>query len=276
MPYSRSSSPFDQISNYIRRSQIPATLSLIAVCVVLFLFNFFPPHLLSATPFFAFEIPIASKMELIALFTYPFLNDFLTTVFGVMWLFWVGGSLERSWGSGKFLLFFLLMTPISGLGLVLGSTIFHSHNVVFLLGGLWLPLTSVTVAWAAINPYVSILLYGLIPVQARWIAIFEVGVIYFVYYSSEPFMGLFVLAGALSAFLVVKLGLMTATYRGGSGPDLRIVSGGQNKRRPLDDAGMRVSLNPLNRFRAWQQRRKLAKLLQKSGFSDRDDDKRRR
>jgi hypothetical protein len=137
-------------------------------------------------------------------------------------------------------------------------------------------VTSVTVAWAAINPYVSILLYGLIPVQARWIAIFEVGVIYFVYYPSEPLLGLFVLAGALSAFLVVKFGLMTATYRGGSGPDLRIVSGGQNKRRPLDDAGMTVSLNPLNRFRAWQQRRKLAKLLQKSGFSDRDDDKRRR
>jgi membrane associated rhomboid family serine protease len=227
------------------------------------------------TEFFEFMPPLVSPLQIIALFTYPFLClDFITLAFACMWLFWIGGSLERSWGSGKFLLFFLLMTPASGIGLLVGYAAIH--QTAPLLGGLWLPVTSLTVAWATINPYVSILLYGLIPIQARWIAVFEVGVIYFVYYQGHPVLGLFVLAGALSAYLVVKLGVMTGSVYRAPGPDLRIINGGQGKRRPLDDAGITVSLNPINRFKAWQQRRKLAKLLQKSGFSDRDDDKRRR
>jgi len=276
MPYSRSSSPFEQAGDYLRRSQIPVTISLIAVCAVLFLVNFFAHPALLYSEYFRFSTPILGPGEWISLFTYPLVNsDFLSLVFGCLWLFWIGGSLERSWGSPKFLAFFFLISAASGLGLFIGSLILRVP--ADLIGALWLPLTSLTVAWATINPLQSVLLWGIVAIQARWIALFEIGVIYFVYYEGAPLLGLFVLLGALAAFLVVKLGVMTgSTYRRGAGPDLRIVSGGSGKKRPLDDAGSRLSLNPLDRYRAWQQRRKLAKLWQKSGFTDRDDDKSQR
>ncbi len=274
MPYSRSSSPFDQIVAYVRKSRTPATFSLIAVCVLLFLVDFFTQQALAKTIFFRFGTPIENPIQFVGLVTYPFLcPDFITLAFACLWLGSIGGSLERSWGSAKYLLFFLAMTPISGLGLLIGSAV--AKEPAYLLGALWLPVTSITVAWATINPLVTISIYGIIPVQARWVAVFEVGVIYFVYYEGHAVVGLFVLAGALTAYLVVKTGIMTTTpYRRNPAPGLRIVNGGQAKKRPLDDAGMKVSFNPITRFRAWQQRRKLAKLMQNSGFSNRDDEKR--
>jgi membrane associated rhomboid family serine protease len=276
MPYSRSSSPFEQVGNYLRRSQTPVTLTIIGVAIVLFLVSFFTRGSLILFSYLMLATPITTKADVVALFTYPFLNPYyLTIIFASLWMFWVGGSLERSWGSGKFAAFFFAVTVVSGLGLELGTLITHEPS--FIMGGLWIPVTALTVAWAAINPTQTVLAMGIVPIQARWIAIFEVGMIYFVYYEGAPVPGLFVLLGSLMAYLVVKFGIMTGmpSYRRPSGPDLRIISGGQSK-RPLDDAGLRVSYNPVNRFRAWQQKRKLANLFKNGEFSDRDDDKRRR
>ena len=260
----------------MRRSQIPVTLSLIAVCALLFLIDFFSRHMLALSPYFDFKTPFLTPLALISMFAYPLLNpDFLTVVFASLWLFWVGGSLERSWGSARFALFFFGITAASGIGVYFGSLLMHEEGS-FLRGGLWLPVTSLTVAWATINPLQTVMLYGIVPIQARWIALFEVGVIYFVYYEGESVLGLFALTGALAAYLIVKIGLMSSPSYRSSGPDLRIVNGGQNRRRPLDDAGTKTSLNPMDRYRAWQQRRKLAKLLLKSGFTDRDEDQPRR
>jgi membrane associated rhomboid family serine protease len=275
MPYSRSSSPFEQVGDFLRRSQTPATFALIAVCAVLFLADFFTRGALAGTGYFTFFAPIILPQQIISLFAYPFLNQsFISLAFASLWLYGIGGSLERSWGSVKYLFFFIAVTAASGLGLEFGCLLLHQG--ADLRGGLWLPVTSVTVAWATLNPYVSVMAYGLVPIQARWIAVFEVGVIYFVYYQGLAILGLFVLTGSLLAFLVVRLGWMNGSgYSGGPGPDLRIVSGG-HRRRPLDDVGSSLSFNPIDKIKAWQQRRKLAKLLQKSGFTDRDDNERKR
>jgi membrane associated rhomboid family serine protease len=260
------------MNSYFRRSQMPATLTIIAINAVLFLFYFFDRFV---SLFFTFIVPPFNILDVWTLFAYPLLTpNFFRVVFGCLWLVWVGGSLERSWGTFRYTIFFFALTAISGLGLFVGSLILHSEAVIV---GLWIPVTSMTVAWATINPLLTVMIYGLIPVQARWIAIFEVGVIYFVYYDGAPLLGLFALLGPLAAYVIVKMGLMTGiTMRMPRGPDLRIVGGGAGYGRPLDDAGIGMSLNPLNRIRSWQQRRRLAKLLQKSGFTNRDDDQRRK
>jgi hypothetical protein len=263
---------------------MPVTLAVVVTCAVLFLVNFFLQDRLEQSPTFSLITPIVNPIQTFSTFAYPLLGNygdhtsqggvFISEAFACLWLCWIGASLERSWGSLKYAIFFLLVTMTSSLGLEIGSIVLKQPAA--LIGGLWIPVTALTVGWATINPLVSVMIYGLVPIQARWIAIFEVLVIYFVYYEGFPYIGLFVLFGCLVAYLVVKSGVMTGSnYRKRPGPDLRIVSGG-SKRRPLDDAGTSLSLNPIDRYRAWQQRRKLAKLLQKSGFTDRDEDKRQR
>jgi membrane associated rhomboid family serine protease len=273
MSYSSYSSPFDSASNYVRRSQIPGTIALIVISSILFLTAFFDHNI---GFLFTFNAPPFAVIDLFTMFSYALLTqDFVKCVFLLFFLSMIGGSLERSWGTAKFLIFFFCLSAISAVGLVLGATVLRTQA---LLSGMYIPLTSAFVAWATINPLQTVLFCYIVPIQARWLAMFYVGVIYFELYGGSPVLGLFALLGPLVSYLTISSGLMIGIgYIPRKGPDLRVVKGGSHTRgRPLDDAGITMSLNPLSRLRAWQQRRRLAKLLQNSGYPEQDDEQRRR
>jgi membrane associated rhomboid family serine protease len=113
--------------------------------------------------------------------TYPLVNlDLLSLVFAVFWLWFIGGSLERSWGSKRYGWFCLLTSGVTGLSLAAIGLVF---KVPFQVYGLWLPIVGITWAWAALSPDQELLLWGLVPIRAKWLAWMEVLLTFLTYFN---------------------------------------------------------------------------------------------
>jgi membrane associated rhomboid family serine protease len=132
--------------------------------------------------------------------TYPLVNpDLLTLIFAVFWLWFIGGSLERSWGSKRYGWFLLLIAGVTGLALAAIGFLFKVWVPVY---GLWLPAVGITWAWANLNPNQELLLWGLVPVKAKWLAWLEVGLTFLTYFNSSKniIFGLAAVSGVAVAY----------------------------------------------------------------------------
>jgi len=189
-----------------------------------------------------------------SLLTYPLIGVGIVWVLlggYMMWLF--GGSLERAWGVAGYIRFLILVTLATAAGMWLGATLLGRSAA---LAGLSLPLAAVTVAWAAINPAERLLLYFVLPIESRWLAI---GVAVLVFFSFPFPMGLFALAGCAVAWWYVR----TGRY---------VLSGGPASRRPRRARApeRRTTLNPFALYRRWRLKRQFTRLMR--GSSTRDDE----
>jgi hypothetical protein len=208
--------------------------------------------------------------------------DFISLLFGCLWLFGIGGSLERSWGRGRYSLFLSLVTLAPSLGILLGTQIIHDATTVSqpLLAGLWVPLAAVTVAWAAIDPYQEILFYFVLKLQARWVAWISVGIIYFESFHFQPILGFFGLGGCLLAFYWVR-GRVPYSFqgmfdgiggrRGSRTPNLKFYDVDRGKRGRDDLNGESRQRGLLGKYQAYKERKKLEKLFRDSGYGDDND-----
>lgn len=80
--------------------------------------------------------------------------------------YWIGSSLEREWGAGKFTVYYLsgmLLTAICGvlLSLILGRDVIVSATYLNL---------SLFFAFATLFPDVQVLLFFIIPIKVKWLA----------------------------------------------------------------------------------------------------------
>lgn len=80
--------------------------------------------------------------------------------------YWIGSSLEREWGAGKFTVYYLsgmLLTAICGvlLSLILGRDVVVSATYLNL---------SLFFAFATLFPDVQVLLFFIIPIKVKWLA----------------------------------------------------------------------------------------------------------
>jgi membrane associated rhomboid family serine protease len=174
----------------------------------------------------------------------------------IFWLF--GGSLERAWGRRDYLVFLALVAAAPAVAVWLGSAV---AGRVVVLDGLWLPLAAATVAWATINPAERMLLYFVIPIEARWLGVLVVVLVVFSY----PFpLGLFALAGCAAAWWYVRQGRY-GVFRGRSGP-ARAPSRGRGARRGMP-------WNPLAWIRRWRLRRQFRRVIDESDLRDLDHGK---
>ena len=221
------------------------------------------------------------------LLTYPlFETDVINMVLGGVFLWLSGGSLERSWGSARYAIFFAAVTAAPALSVLLGSHLFPAAPLPP-LHGFFLPLSGLIVAFCMLNPE-QMLRFYFFPVKAKYVAII-VTVLTLLSYGA--IFGVFACGGILAAFLYVKfgrswgdIGSYSAPRRSFSGPDLRMDSrparpafrttldGSPQRRSPFDFAG---------RWKDLQDRRRLEKLWKNSGLPGsepewRDDEKRRR
>lgn len=193
------------------------------------------------------------------LFTYPLIGmgmGLLSLFFAVYWLWWAGGSLERSWGSGTFGLYFFLMSAITALGLTIGSML---TSIPASVAGLWLPIAGVTVAFAMLNPEQQILFFFVIPLKLKYLALIDMIIVLVQYGSTNPLMGVFALAGCGVSYWYVK-----------SGRSLRFPA--QRSRAEIIRVNpahaVRRSWNPLKRYKDYQAQKRLRNLLDNSGFKD--------
>lgn len=192
-----------------------------------------------------------------SLLTYPLIGGggILWVLLGgyMMWLF--GGSLERAWGTVDYIRFLVLVTVATAGGVWIGATLIGR---VASLAGLALPLAATTVAWAAVNPSERLLLYFVLPVEARWLA---VGAAVLVFFSFAFPVGLFALGGCAVAWWYVRTGRYALS--GG-------LSGGAISRRPRRARGpeRKRTLNPLALYRRWRLKRQFSRLMRGSTLRD--------
>jgi len=169
----------------------------------------------------------------------------------VFWLF--GGSLERAWGRRDDLVFLALVTTIPAVALWVGGVV---TGRMVALNGLWLPLAASTVAWATINPGERMLLYFVIPIEARWLGILVAVLVVFSY----PFpLGMFALTGCAAAWWYVRQGRY-GLFRGRQQSAWEPARGRETRRG--------TPLNPVAWFRRWRLRRQFRRLIDQSDLRD--------
>jgi len=204
-----------------------------------------------------------------SLLTYPFLvTSLLSLVFEGFWLYIVGGMLERSWGSRNFAVLFFIWTAICGV-VLLPVYYLTGGKIDVSLASLTLPNVCLTVAWAALDPDMELLFYGLIPVRAKWVALISVGYVFFTWgYAYGVPMSLLSLAGPAAAFYYVRkmprLNLGFRAPRAASPP---------RRRAPLlrEDAGPdRERVNRINPFAKKNEQQEIERLKRLLGEDDDD------
>lgn len=110
----------------------------------------------------------------------------LCFVFLVMWLFWVGGTIERDLGPVKYLATWALMILLPALFIVLLGPI---ATKAYGAAGTWLPVAGLTVIWCTRNPKHSIMMYGIIPVSGMWLGWITVGSVILLSGFGSPLLG---------------------------------------------------------------------------------------
>lgn len=212
-------------------------------------------------PWLGFVAPV-SLAQPWTLLTYPLLaGDPIGMLFYCLWLWWIGASLERSWGTRTYALFAAAMTIISALSLTLGTGLLHTGPIpVFYT----LPLAGLTVAWCALNPHQVIQIYGIIPILAKWLGVGTVLIEFFVYARINLLLGLFAIAACGASYYWIRVRgwreAFTYAYRAPQPKQPK------KKRGPRDDDFSLKDLNPIEKWKRAQRKKKFQRLFE-------DDDK---
>ncbi|MFN3682715.1 MAG: rhomboid family intramembrane serine protease [Fimbriimonadaceae bacterium] len=121
--------------------------------------------------------------------TYPFAfgrGDLIGVLFACLWLYGIGGQLERVWGRTRFLGFFFAMAALGALALLIGGFL---TGIGATLAGAFMPLAALTVAWGTLYPNQPVTFLFVLPMTGKWLAWLSAILVFFG--SSDPAMALF-------------------------------------------------------------------------------------
>ncbi len=258
-----------QVNRYFYSSGNPATIAIIAINALAFLIFAFGGSFLAHAMVFDTAAVLHRPWTLV---TWPlFSTDPINLLFGALWAIWCLGSLERSWGSVTLIWFYLIVNLIAAAGMFAGAILLGTTGVLL---GIMAGIAAPTVAWAAVNKRETILMMGIAPIAAPWLAI--ITMVFLWYWAGpaqgSPFLGFFPLAGCAAAYWYADKG--------------RFVIRGWTGRRPQSHGKLRMttlegeeSLHPKSlsaKLKARQEQRKLEDLWKRSTSNDKDDGPSRR
>jgi membrane associated rhomboid family serine protease len=251
----------ERINYWLFADRIPVTKTLIVTNVATFIFcvlarSLGPLHHLVFDPATVLSEPWT-------LVTYPIVSGdggLLYILFSCYWLWVAGGSLERSWGSGRFAIFFFQMCAVSAAAMYAGAL---TTGVEQPLIGLLLPLAGLTVAFGMVNPETIVLLMFVIPLKLKYLAAISAAAAFIGYAEASPLLGLFALAGCAFSYWYVR----TARYSAGP---VRLPERRPEVIRVHERDSLIGRLNPFRWFRRYRSKKRLRKLFEDSGL-DKDD-----
>lgn len=129
--------------------------------------------------------------------TYPF--DGSIGIFGILcaaiWMSSVGGQVEQDLTAPKYLAVILAFVALCPLFVLLGSLIMGETGYMF---GPLVVIECVTIMWATRAPLAVVKVFGILPVQARWLGVLGAA---FIFFSAPP---------KIAPFLLIPLGLIWA------------------------------------------------------------------
>ena len=167
---------------------------------IVYVLDMFSDNMLSAFLSFSFPAIIHGQIwRLVSFIIVPDSMNILWTVVSLLFYYSIGTTMEREWGSAKFTLFYacgILLTILSGV-------------ISGLFGAGYVSMTAVNqslfLAFATLYPNAQIRLYFILPLKAKWLAIFYVVMMGWSVLSSTILMGpaalLFVLPPILASLV---------------------------------------------------------------------------
>ena len=106
-------------------------------------------------------------------------------VIALYFYYWIGSTLEREWGTAKFNLYYFSGVLLTVIGTVLASLI---AGINFTVAGTTYVNLSMFLAFAMLFPNTQVLLFFIIPIKMKWLAIAD-GVLFAVDILSSLFHG---------------------------------------------------------------------------------------
>lgn len=107
------------------------------------------------------------------LVTYPFATfpgggGIFVMLFLLLWLYQIGGEVERDLGGQRYTITWIVFSILSALLVFVGAKIIGQQGILL---GPTIMSEVITVLWATRRPMATVMLYGILPIQARWLAL---------------------------------------------------------------------------------------------------------
>jgi hypothetical protein len=194
-------------TNFERRYQnfgIPGLIRIVALLqAVVFVLLFLKPEFQEALTLNFSLVKQGQLWRLITFCLIPQTHSVIWIVIAIMFLLWLGASLESAWGPLRLTLFYfgvvlmlIIGSSFSGIGYMASSLLYMN---LFL-------------AFASTFPTAKINLYGIIPVQARWLGWLDLAIIALMCYQSSTSTRL-AIALAMVPYFVIALPSIKHTFK---------------------------------------------------------------
>lgn len=155
----------------------PVTVALVVLLALSFLVGWIAPGLRFQENLAFLTADAAQRPWTLA--TYPFaasMGDLLSLVFTCLWLWGIGGHVERDIGPSRFLTVWIAFTILCALGLWIGSAVLGTPAFIT---GAWNPIAAITVIWGVRNAGAQIMLMFVLPITGKWMAWLSAGLVFF-------------------------------------------------------------------------------------------------
>ena len=128
----------------------------------------------AALDFLAFNLHGLLHGEIWRIVTYIFVPGYsspFALLIALYFYYWIGSILEREWGTAKFTLYYAGGALLTLLGVVITSLITGNYHLT--LAGTGYVNLSMFLAFAVLFPDMTVLLFFIIPVKIKWLAIID-------------------------------------------------------------------------------------------------------
>ena len=128
----------------------------------------------NALSFLSFHLSGLLHGEIWRIVTFVFVPDYGGPFFLVVALYfyyWIGSTLERQWGTAKFNLYYISGVLLTVIGTVIASLI--SGNFYLTVSGADYVNLSMFLAFALLFPDTQVLLFFIVPIKMKWLAIVD-------------------------------------------------------------------------------------------------------
>ena len=139
---------------------------------IVFAVNMMNTSSISLAGLLAFDAAAILKGQVWRLVTFVFVpqnTSLLFFVFGLYLYYFIGGTLEQEWGSGKFTIYYLMGMVLTA---VYGFAFYGITGVSILMDANYLNM-SMFFAFATFYPDTIFRVFGILPVKAKWLAWFN-------------------------------------------------------------------------------------------------------
>lgn len=179
-----------------RRHGAPVTVAVVAILAASFLTSWMSQGRLLGEGMVFFPSNALEQPWTFVSYAFGSAGNFIGVLFACLWLWGVGGMVERDIGSAGFAAFWLIMTLLGSLAYYAGYLLLGGPEPLF---GPYVPLAATTVAWGTRYPHVQVLFMFVVRIEARWIAWISAGIVFFG--TMNPRLAIFAISPLILAHL---------------------------------------------------------------------------